>query len=467
MDHRDCPLCSIAPERIAFSDTVGDCVWDAYPVSLGHLLIVPRRHVPTWDKLADIEKQWVWSTVDQAISIIKLRHSPEGFNVGFNLGSTAGQTVPHFHLHVIPRYAGDVADPRGGIRHVIPEKANYLAKKFYAEVDKQRLIKGDTDPFLPHLVLHMDRADTCDIAVSFLLDSGAQCLFEHLKDLLDRSGRARILVSDYLYLTDPVALRRLSDLQGNLCLKVYQTHTKAFHLKSYAFLNNTDGVAFVGSSNLSEPALTTTLEWNYKVVSGTDIQGFKEIRDGFEALFEDPASAVVNEDWIVRYERRRRIAQISNVSGLADEPAEPTPQPHVIQHNALAALEQTRGEGFTAGLVVLATGLGKTWLAAFDSARMGVRRFCLLLIARKFLLRPYRPFDESTPTLEWADLLASNGKFRRTSCLHQCKLWQGSINCPIFGPTSSTTSLSMSFIMLLLTPTAASSIAFILNFCWD
>src|SRR6516165_6236072 len=84
----------------------------------------------------------------------------------------------------------------------------------------------------------------------------------------------------------------------------------------------------------------------------------------------------------------------------------------------------------------------------------GAVAFCLLLIARKSLLRPYRPFDESTPTLEWADLLASNGKFRRTSCLHQCKLWQGSINCPIFGPTSSTTSLSMSFIMLLLTPTA-------------
>jgi diadenosine tetraphosphate (Ap4A) HIT family hydrolase len=189
MDDQGCPFCSIAPERIAFSDATGDGVWDAHPVNPGHLLIVPRRHAPTWDKLTDVEKEWVWSAVDQAISVIKSRYSPGGLNVGFNLGSAAGQTVPHFHLHVIPRYAGDVADPRGGIRNVIPQRGNYLA--IAAEADQQRLIKGDTDPFLPHLILHMDRADVCDIAVSFLLDSGARCLLEHLKDW-------RLLMVDHL-----------------------------------------------------------------------------------------------------------------------------------------------------------------------------------------------------------------------------------------------------------------------------
>ena len=128
MDTQACPLCSVVRDRIAFTGTYGDAVWDAFPVNPGHLLIVPRRHAPTWDKLTDAEKEWVWSSVDQAISVIKSRYSPEGFNVGFNLGSTAGQTIPHFHLHVIPRYAGDVADPRGGIRHVIPQRGNYLAK---------------------------------------------------------------------------------------------------------------------------------------------------------------------------------------------------------------------------------------------------------------------------------------------------------------------------------------------------
>ena len=396
MGHLGCPLCSIAPERIAFSATAGDVVWDSYPVNPGHLLIVPRRHAPTWDKLTDVEKQWVWSTVDQAISIIKSRYSSEGFNVGFNFGSAAGQTVPHFHLHVIPRYAGDVADPRGGIRNVIPQRGNYLTQTLDTRADKQRLIKGDTDPFLPHLVLHMDRADTCDIAVSFLLDSGARCLFEHLKDFLDRDGNARILVSDYLDLTEPVALRRLNDLKGNLCLKVYETRTKAFHLKSYAFLNKTDGVAFVGSSNLSETALTTTLEWNYKVISSTDILGFKEIRDGFEALFKDPASVIANEDWIERYEQRR-ITPIRKEAGFAEEPLPPSLEPHAVQRDALVALMRTRQEGFTAGLVVLATGLGKTWLAAFDSARSEFHRILFVAHREEILTQAISTFRQNLP----------------------------------------------------------------------
>jgi len=397
MDSQACPLCAVVRDRIAFSDAHGDGVWDAYPVNPGHLLIVPRRHAPTWDKLTDTEKEWVWSTVDQAISVIKSRYSPEGFNVGFNLGTAAGQTVSHFHLHVIPRYARDVADPRGGIRNIIPQRGNYLAKTPAVENDKQRLIKGDTDPFLPHLILHMDRADTCNIAVSFLLDSGARCLLEHLKDFLERGGNARILVSDYLDLTEPVALRRLNDLEGKLCLKVYETHTKAFHLKSYAFLNKSEGVAFVGSSNISEPALTTTLEWNYKVISSSDTHGFKEIRDGFETLFKDPASVVVNEDWIERYERRR-ILPIHKETAVLLEPAEPTPEPHAIQRNALAALVQTRQEGFTAGLVVLATGLGKTWLAAFDSAHSEFRRILFVAHREEILTQAISTFRRIHPS---------------------------------------------------------------------
>ena len=174
MTRPDCPFCSINPERVAFSSTHGEGIWDAFPVNPGHILIVPRRHASTWDELTDIEKAWAWSAVDQAIAAIRSRHSPDGFNVGFNLGPAAGQTVLHFHLHVIPRYTGDVDDPRGGVRYVIPAKANYLAKRRYRGRDQQRLIKGDEDPFLPHLVLQMDQADTCDIAVAFLLDSGAR-----------------------------------------------------------------------------------------------------------------------------------------------------------------------------------------------------------------------------------------------------------------------------------------------------
>ena len=128
VDH-NCPFCSIDPKRIAFSGIHGDGIWDAFPVNPGHLLIVPRHHASTWNDLTDADKAWVWSTIDQAISVIQTRYSPTGFNVGFNHGSAAGQTVSHFHLHVIPRYSGDVFDPRGGIRHVIPGRANYLRKR--------------------------------------------------------------------------------------------------------------------------------------------------------------------------------------------------------------------------------------------------------------------------------------------------------------------------------------------------
>ena len=270
-------------------------------------------------------------------------------------------------------------------------------KSVTARRDQQRLIKGDDDPFLPHLILHMDQADTCDIAVAFLLDSGARRIVEHLKDFLDRGGKARILVGDYLDVTEPIALRRLADLEGDLSLKVYETQTKGFHLKSYIFVKGSEGVAFVGSSNLSEPALTTSIEWNYKVVSSHDTHGFREIRDGFEALFNDRASVSASEDWIERYERRR-IVPIRGEFAVGDEPPEPKPEPHAIQREALAELERTREEGFTAGLVVLATGLGKTWLAAFDSDRPEFRRILFVAHREEILNQAIQVFRRIRPT---------------------------------------------------------------------
>lgn len=123
----DCPFCAIDPTRIAFADAKVFALWDAFPVSEGHLLIVPRRHATGWEDLDPAEKGAVWSAIDRAMVEIRALHGANGFNVGFNHGAAAGQTVFHFHLHVIPRRTGDVADPRGGVRHVIPARANYLA----------------------------------------------------------------------------------------------------------------------------------------------------------------------------------------------------------------------------------------------------------------------------------------------------------------------------------------------------
>lgn len=111
-------------------------VRDRFPVSPGHTLVVPRRVIPQWWDATPEEQQAIMGLVDQVRSDLLNDQSrlrmlpgtprPAGFNVGFNAGEAAGQTVHHLHVHVIPRYAGDMADPRGGVRHVIPEKGNYL-----------------------------------------------------------------------------------------------------------------------------------------------------------------------------------------------------------------------------------------------------------------------------------------------------------------------------------------------------
>lgn len=98
---------------------------DAYPVSEGHCLIVPRRHVASWfDATAD-ERAEMLDLLAQTRTYLRDLHAPDGYNIGINDGVAAGQTVPHLHLHLIPRYAGDRPDPRGGVRWVIPERADY------------------------------------------------------------------------------------------------------------------------------------------------------------------------------------------------------------------------------------------------------------------------------------------------------------------------------------------------------
>jgi diadenosine tetraphosphate (Ap4A) HIT family hydrolase len=122
-------------------------IFDAFPVSPGHVLVITRRAVPTYFECTAAERAAVMELVGEVKRLLdeRLDPKPDGYNVGFNAGAAAGQTVPHVHVHVIPRYAGDMPDPRGGVRHVIPEKGNYLA----AEKGDSHLLpvaKGDTAP---------------------------------------------------------------------------------------------------------------------------------------------------------------------------------------------------------------------------------------------------------------------------------------------------------------------------------
>lgn len=100
--------------------------YDKYPINTGHALVLPKRLVADYFELTQKEQTACWLMVNKVKSVIQEKYNPDGFNIGINSNSAAGQTMPHTHIHVIPRYKGDVQDPRGGVRHVIPNKGNYL-----------------------------------------------------------------------------------------------------------------------------------------------------------------------------------------------------------------------------------------------------------------------------------------------------------------------------------------------------
>ena len=104
-------------------------VRDAYPISLGHTLIIPRRHVGSFFEISAVERTYLLALLDNAKAVVEQEFKPDGFNIGINDGPAAGQTVPHLHIHLIPRYNGDSADPRGGVRWIIPAKADYWSQK--------------------------------------------------------------------------------------------------------------------------------------------------------------------------------------------------------------------------------------------------------------------------------------------------------------------------------------------------
>ena len=113
------------PRKSSFENPLCYCRYDNYPVGKGHMLVVPFRHVANFFELTQDERKDAFELVWQANAKLDGEFHPDGYNVGVNVGLAAGQTVMHVHIHLIPRYHGDVPDPRGGIRFVIPKKANY------------------------------------------------------------------------------------------------------------------------------------------------------------------------------------------------------------------------------------------------------------------------------------------------------------------------------------------------------
>lgn len=311
-----CPFCQPEAIRVFFQTDLLIGLWDAFPVSPGHALLVLRRHVPAWFDATPAERSALVEGIEVARQAILAKHAPDGFNIGANVGTAAGQTVPHLHVHVIPRYAGDVSDPRGGVRHVIPAKANYLASEPRAR-GRSGLIAGEADSLNPHLLDGLGRAARFDVAVSFVMRSGVALLEEHLRDMLSRGGQLRMVVGEYMDITDPDALLNLLDLcsVGHADLRVFESNRRSadgrgqpvpFHPKGYIIhVGDGRGLAIVGSSNLSRSALTDGVEWNYRIVSSEDARGFNDTTSAFERLLAHQCVVPLTTDWVESYRRRR------------------------------------------------------------------------------------------------------------------------------------------------------------------
>ncbi|MGI9192519.1 MAG: HIT family protein, partial [Chitinophagaceae bacterium] len=121
--HTACPFCNPTADReLLLESETAYAIFDKFPVNQGHALIIPKKHTANYFELSIQEQQACFLLLNEVKEIITKQFNPDGFNIGINVGEHAGQTVHHVHIHLIPRYAGDVEDPRGGVRGVIPNK---------------------------------------------------------------------------------------------------------------------------------------------------------------------------------------------------------------------------------------------------------------------------------------------------------------------------------------------------------
>ncbi len=286
---------------------------------------------------------------------------------------------------------------------------------------------GQDDPLLFKLIQAINHADEIEISVSFIQPSGLALLFDPLVDALARNVKIKILVSDYLYITSPVALRQLKTLaERGAETKLFQCEEGiSFHMKAYIFIKTeqadvVEGCAFIGSNNISRIALTHAYEWCLRYdFSLSDnpkaLSEFVNIRQQFHQIFTHQNSSQLSNEIIQNYELKYK--KINNKERLSlvddnfnDEVIEPA-TPNTIQEEALLALKKSRLLGFKRGLVVLATGMGKTWLSAFDVKEIKAKKVLFIAHREEILLQAEKTFISLFPQ---ANTSLYNAKYKNT-----------------------------------------------------
>lgn len=263
---------------------------------------------------------------------------------------------------------------RGGfdLGHVLQESG----------IGASRLHVGGSTTLLDAIRREFEGCSEVRIAVAFVMRSGIDLLEGPALAALLRGANVRLLTTDYLGVTEPDALERLCGWQGRFEARVYSHERRSFHPKAYLFERpDGSGRAFIGSANLSRMGLMEGVEWTWTVLDVDAGQPMHELRTRFDELFSCDDARPLSPSWIREYRERRQIHPFTDQAPPA---AAPAVEPREIQALALQELERLRSDGQTKALVVAATGLGKTFLAAFDARDA---RRVLFIAHREELLR--------------------------------------------------------------------------------
>lgn len=250
------------------------------------------------------------------------------------------------------------------------------------EIESTNVMTGDRDRsryLYYQLKMSMAKAKQIDIIVSFLMESGVRMLLNDMKRALERGVKIRILTGNYLGITQPSALYLIkSELGDRVDLRLYNETSRSFHPKSYIFHYESSNEIYIGSSNISKSALTSGIEWNYRFSDTLDKKNYELFYATFEDLFLNH-SIIIDDEELKRYSKAWKKPAVSRDLAKYDAAEENEDRntenvrmlyrPRGAQIEALYALQESRMEGATKGLVYAATGIGKTYLAAFDSAK--------------------------------------------------------------------------------------------------
>lgn len=266
--------------------------------------------------------------------------------------------------------------------------------------NNENVITGDDKNFLAYkLNQSIKRAEKIDIIVSFLMESGIKLIIKDIEEAINRGVQVNVLTGDYLKITQPQALYLLKGkFRDKINLRFYSNPNRSFHPKSYIFHDKYDGEIYIGSSNISRGALTNSIEWNYRFKKSDNEQDFNCFYDTFQDLFNNHSIDITDEvleNYAKTWVAPKLYKDLDKVKEKEEIKIINIYEPRGAQIEALYALNRTREEGFDKALVVASTGVGKTYLAAFDSKLY--KRVLFLAHREEIILQAKKSFQNISP----------------------------------------------------------------------